>query len=543
MSVQKVNATVHRMSFVIPVGTKISEIRKTLFTFLHCEELHTHVLQRTYLDSFDWRIYSADGVIEEESGTSGLTLRWRNIESNTIYGNTSINNKIRFAWDLPDCNLRKRLEPILGIRALSPLLRMDCKVHGLIVLNKEKKTVTRLSIEENRILGSAKSKSRKLPAILYVESVKGYGTVFKEVLQIINQQLALKVDDQGMVRRAMAAVDLQPAAYSSNLNLKLSPETPIEVVMRNILLRLLEIMKVNERGIKADLDTEFLHDFRVAVRRSRSALGQIKGVLPHKIWDKFNRKFEWLGEITGPTRDLDVYLLKFGAYKNSLPLPVRDDLDPLYYFLGKHRTIEHKKLVVRLKSARYRNTIVSMLAYLKAPLSARTTLPAARCPTFDVANQRIWRMARRVIKAGEAINTSSPPEDLHELRKSCKKLRYLMEFFQSLYPSDEIEQLIKALKLLQNQLGKYQDLHVQIASLAIFRTQMQSEREAADRTLVAIDIVMQTLEQRQSQVRKMFKSRFASFAENKNRVAFRRLFKPKSKRMRVPNEDHCLLQH
>ncbi|CAH1200445.1 Adenylate cyclase [Candidatus Nitrotoga sp. BS] len=313
--------------------------------------------------------------------------------------------------------------------------------------------------------------------------------------------------------------------------------------MRNILLRLLEIMKVNERGIRADLDTEFLHDFRVAVRRGRSALGQIKGVLPHKIWDKFNRKFEWLGEITGPTRDLDVYLLKLGAYKNSLPLPVRDDLDPLYYFLGKHRTIEHKKLVVRLKSARYRNTIVSMLAYLKAPLSARTTLPAARSPTFDVANQRIWRMARRVIKAGEAINTSSPPEDLHELRKSCKKLRYLMEFFQSLYPSDDIEQLIKALKLLQNQLGKYQDIHVQIASLAIFRTQMQSEREAADRTLVAIDIVMQTLKQRQSQVRKMFKSRFASFAENKNRVAFRRLFKPKSKRMRVPNEDHCLLQH
>lgn len=534
MAVQKVNATVHRMSFVIPVGTKISDIRNTLFTFLHCEELHTHVLQRTYFDSFDWRIYSAGGVIEEEFGTNGCTLRWRNIVSNAIYGNTSINNKIRFAWDLPVCNLRERLEPILEIRALLPLLRMNCKVHGLIVLNKEKKTVARLSIEENRILGSAKSKSRKLPAILNVESVKGYGTVFKEVLQIINQQLALKVDDQGMVHRAMAAVDLQPAAYSSNLNLKLSPETPIEVVRRNILLRLLEIMEANEWGIKADLDTEFLHDFRVAVRRSRSALGQIKGVLPHKIWDKFNQKFEWLGEITGPTRDLDVYLLKFGAYKNSLPLPVRDDLDPLYYFLGKHRTIEHKKLVVRLKSARYRNTIASMLTYLKAPLSARTTLPAARCSTFDVANQRIWRMARRVIKEGEVINASSPPEDLHELRKSCKKLRYLMEFFQSLYPSDEIEQLIKALKLLQNQLGKYQDLHVQIASLAIFRTQMKAESEAADRTLVAIDIIMQTLEQRQSKVRKMFKARFASFAENKNRVAFRRLFKPKNQKEACP---------
>lgn len=527
----------------MPVDTKISDIKNKLSTCMHCEELHIHVLQRIYFDSFDWRIFYASGVIEEESGNGGFTLRWRNFVSNEIYGNTSINNKIRFAWDLPDSALRERLAPILEMRALLPLLRMNCKVHGLIVLNKEKKTVARLGIEENRILGSTKSKPRKLPAILYVESVKGYDTVFKEVLQVINQQLALKVDDQGMVQRAMAAVELQPGAYSSNLNLKLSSETPIEVVIRNILLRLLEIMKANEWGIRADLDSEFLHDFRVAIRRSRTALGQIRGVLPHQIWDQFSRKFAWLGEITGPTRDLDVYLLNFEAYKNSLPLPVRDDLDPLYYFLGKHRIIEHKKLVTYLESTRYRKMIAASLAYLNAPLPARSILPNANRPALDVANERIWRMVRRVIREGETINASSPPEDLHELRKSCKKLRYLMEFFQSLYPSDEIKQLIKLLKLLQNQLGEYQDLHVQLASLAIFRTQMKSESGATDRTLVAIDIILQTLEQHQSQVRKMFKARFATFAENKNCIAFSKLFKPKIQKEARAHEDHCLLQH
>ena len=537
------NSAVRRMSFVLPVDTRMSDIKNKLTSCMHCEELHIHVLQRTYFDSFDWRIYCAGGVIEEESGNDGFTLRWREFVSNEIYGNTSINNTVRFAWDLPDCALRERLEPILEMRALLPLLRMNCKVHGLIVLNKDKKTVARLGIEENRILGSTKFKPRKLPAILYVESVKGYDTVFKEVLQVINQQLALKVDDQGMVQRAMAAVELQPGAYSSNLNLKLSAETPIAVVIRNILLRLLEIMKANEWGIRADLDSEFLHEFRVAVRRSRSALGQIRGVLPHSIWDQFSRKFAWLGEITGPTRDLDVYLLNFGAYKNSLPLPVRDDLDPLYYFLGKHRKIEHKKIITYLESARYRKMIAASLAYLKAPLSARSIFPNANRPVLDVANQRIWRMVRRVIREGETINASSPPEDLHELRKSCKKLRYLMEFFQSLYPSDGIKPLIKSLKLLQNQLGEYQDLHVQLAALATFSNQMKSESGATDRTFVAIDIILQTLEQRQSQVRKMFKARFATFAENKNRIAFSKLFKPKIQKEAHAHEDHCLLQH
>ncbi|WP_239254339.1 CHAD domain-containing protein [Candidatus Nitrotoga sp. M5] len=515
------------MSFVIPADTKISDIKYKFFTCMHCEELHTKVLQRTYFDSFDWRIYCAGGVIEEEIGTSGVSLRWRNVVPIETFGNISINKKIRFVWDLPVCSLRERLEPILDVRALLPLLCMNCQAHGLIVLNKDKKTVARLSIEENRILGSTKSKSLKLPAILYAESVKGYDTVFKEILQVIDQQLALEVDDQGMVQRAMAAVELQPASYSSNLNLLLSPETHIEVVMRNILLRLLEMMQVNERGIRSNLDSEFLHDFRIAVRRSRTALGQIKGVLPHKIWVRFSRKFEWLGEITGPTRDLDVYLLNFVAYKKSLPLPVRDDLDPFYYFLMKHQTIEHKKLVMHLESARYIKMTAAWLAYLKAPLSERTTLPNAHCSTLDVANSRIWHMVRRVVKEGEAISASSPPGDLHQLRKSCKKLRYLMDFFRSLYPTEEINKLINTLKLLQNKLGQYQDIHIQIASLETYRTQMKSESGAADRTLVAIDIVIQTLEQRQSHVRKMFKSRFAAFAEIKNRVAFRRLFKPK----------------
>ncbi|MEO6421825.1 MAG: CHAD domain-containing protein [Candidatus Nitrotoga sp.] len=533
------SATVNRMSFVIPVDTKISDIKNKFFTCMQCEELHTHVLQRTYFDSFDWRIYSAGGLIEEESGAGGLALRWRNYVTDEMYSNTSINNTIRFAWDLPDCDLRERLEAILEMRVLLPLFRMNCKVHALIVLNKERKTVARLGIEENYILGLTKSKLHKLPVTLFIESVKGYKPIFKEVLQVIDQQLLLKVDGQGTVQRAMTAIELQPGAYSSNLNLKLSRETNIEVVMRNILLRLLEIIEANEWGIRADLDSEFLHDFRVAVHRGDTALGQIRDVFPHQIWKQFSRKFAWLGEITGPTRDLDVHLLNFGSYKQSL----RDDLDPLYYFLGKHRTIEHKKLVMHLESARYRKMIASWLMYLKGPLSTRTTLHNAHCPTYDVANKRIWRMVRRVIKEGKAINASSPPEDLHELRKSCKKLRYLIEFFQSIYPADEIKKLIKVLKSLQNKIGEHQDLHVQIASLATFRSQMKSESVATKRTLVAIDIILQMLEKRQRQVRKIFETRFTVFTENKNRLAFKRLFKPNIQNEARFHEDNCLLQH
>ena len=62
---------------------------------------------------------------------------------------------------------------------------------------------------------------------------------------------------------------------------------------------------------------------------------------------------------------------------------------------------------------------------------------------------------------GRAITDGSPPEEYHELRKTCKKLRYLVEFFRSLFPRREMGRVITALKLLQDNLGEYQDLYVQ----------------------------------------------------------------------------------
>ncbi|RWX49302.1 CHAD domain-containing protein, partial [Candidatus Electrothrix communis] len=82
---------------------------------------------------------------------------------------------------------------------------------------------------------------------------------------------------------------------------------------------LLAIMRKNEQGILDDLDSEFLHDFRVAIRRTRSGLDMIKNVLEPKISTRFKEEFRFLGKITGPMRDLDVYLLMEDDYKVRLP--------------------------------------------------------------------------------------------------------------------------------------------------------------------------------------------------------------------------------
>ena len=54
----------------------------------------------------------------------------------------------------------------------------------------------------------------------------------------------------------------------------------------------------------------------------------------------------------------------------------------------------------------------------------------------SLASHRITRVYRKMVRMGSAIDDDSPAEDLHELRKVGKELRYLLEFFASLYPAE-----------------------------------------------------------------------------------------------------------
>jgi CHAD domain-containing protein len=60
-------------------------------------------------------------------------------------------------------------------------------------------------------------------------------------------------------------------------------------------------------------------------------------------------------------------------------------------------------------------------------------------------------------KRGSAIMPQSASADLHDLRKRCKELRYLLEFFASLHDPATHRRIIKDLKSLQDCLGAFQD--------------------------------------------------------------------------------------
>jgi CHAD domain-containing protein len=264
----------------------------------------------------------------------------------------------------------------------------------------------------------------------------------------------------------------------------------------------------------------------VAVRRTRAGLNQLKGVLPDQVNLDYAEFFSWLGQITGPTRDLDVYLLSFEHYKNSLPVSIREDINPLKKLLIDKHKIAQKELAKKLSSSRYLAKISEWERFLKEQAPIKPIEINAKLTIKQLADRRILKNYKWILKEGGAITEDSPSAAFHNLRKSCKKLRYLMEFFQSLYLEDQIKHFIKNLKGLQEVLGDFQDYAVQEETLKLFSEEMINKHIHAN-TLLAMGMVIQNLDILKDKARKDFASKFKTFKHEENQDVFKALLAAK----------------
>lgn len=236
---------------------------------------------------------------------------------------------------------------------------------------------------------------------------------------------------------ALEAGPRRPGEVAGRLDMVLDPTARAVESVKLILGRLHAAMADNLPGMLVGLDPEFLHDYRVAVRRTRSVLTQVKGVFADGITRRYREYFGGLGALTSPARDADVFLLALADYRTLLEPSLGPALDDFADFLGERRAREYGRLRDELPGARYARMMAAWGDFLASPVPRRPAAANGARPVKDLADERIWKMFRRVMKEGRSITPAAPPEALHELRKSCKKLRYLMESFASLYPEGE----------------------------------------------------------------------------------------------------------
>ncbi len=315
-----------------------------------------------------------------------------------------------------------------------------------------------------------------------------------------------------------------PRDYSGKIKVPLDGALPARDAARALLLHLLGTLEANLAGVRDDLDPEFLHDLRVAVRRTRSALGQIKRVLPPATTARFAREFAWLQELTGPARDLDVFGLELPALGSLLPPRSRRSLGPLARLLERKRRSAYAELARELDTPRFARLLADWRAFLLQPTPQRPSgAPNALRPCAELAAERIGTLHRRALREGAAIDAASPAGDLHELRKTCKKLRYLVEFFHSLLDRDAAEAAIASLKGLQDTLGGFQDLQVQADALLGYARELAREGQAPPPTYIALGMLVERLREEQARARSEFAARFGEFSRKSSRKDWKRL--------------------
>jgi CHAD domain-containing protein len=467
---------------------------------------------KTYYDSFDWRLYKNNISCEFNRSKSESVLLIRNIENNLVIASTELKEVPKFSQQIHSKEIYNLLTPLLEMRALLPMCNLDYERLDLNILNKDNKTLLRLIIEDHELLNN---RVTLLP-------IKGYEKATEHLISVISTKLALTATNKSLLGSALKLQGRKPNDYSSKININLDPDMRADIAIKYIYSHLLKAIKVNEQGTIANIDSEFLHDFRVAVRRTRAGLSQFKGVIPDKMSTYYADFFSWLGQVTGPTRDLDVYLLNFASYKNSLPLSIRDDLDPLYDFLLLKQKKSQKELAKKLSSIQYLTVLSEWKDYLKEQAPTNPIEANANLTIEQFSNSRLLKSYHRVLKQGSKINETSPSEALHDLRKSCKKLRYLMEFFQSLYPEPPVKHFIKNLKGLQEVLGNFQDYAVQENTLKLFSEEMLHKNISAN-TFLAMGVLIQNLDGLKENARKDFSVKFQIFSHIDNQLAFKRL--------------------
>jgi len=199
----------------------------------------------------------------------------------------------------------------------------------------------------------------------------------------------------------------------------------------------------NSPKISYCADIEYLHKFRVAIRRSRSLL---KLFQPNAY--AFNAILKELAQKTNELRELDVFL---------------DSLDPIAYpKLSKKIRKYRKKRFVEICNDTFNQTTIKKLRQLHDEIQV-LSLPNKKKELIE-STEKFYSEG---LRAFHDLHKDTSNEALHELRIKFKTSRYALEFLHRCNLRNKRKD-IEECKQIQDHLGEVQDTANQIDWLEHF---------------------------------------------------------------------------
>ena len=440
-------------TWLMPEAVTPGALAQALTAAFQIQPLPEYRAAVTYVDSFDWRLYQA-GMLLHTHGHS-WTLYEQSGKITLLRGGPQCRTRCLLD-DFPEGGMKERLTPVLGIRALLPLTRLTlhgCQWH---LHDRTGRLVLRLVLEEQRLemQGQVFRLARLFP-------LQGEELAREQARGILRQQGVVQpVSPLVGFEAGCRAAGRTPLDYCAKFPPTLSHElrdlSAFGALVR-ICRHLLDQIRRNMPGILGDLDPVFLRDFRVSVRRTRTALGMGKHVFPQEKLAFFKEGFAALGRAAGPVRDLDTLLLAEAHFLERLPPRLRPGLQAAFAELARERNRSRRALLCLLESRQCEQLLLDWEHFLEQGSASGME---AMQPVHDLADRMLDKLGRKVLAYGQ-VSADMPAKTMHSLRIACKKLRYALEFFRGLYPGKETESVIQSLKSVQSVLGHLHDASVQ----------------------------------------------------------------------------------
>ncbi len=399
--------------------------------------------------------------------------------------------------------IQGRIPPEIGDRVLLHIGSISYTVRSGTYSNRDGKIVCRLALCEAE--GST---------AISIEPLRGY------------RKSEGKIVEAGSLIETVSEAAWRMAAMEQLISCQAVPaftvhaEVSINDAFTHICTTLIRFIRGNEFGVIGEFDTEFLHDYRVSIRKTRVAFDQFRPIIKRGKFKRFSRFFKLLGTETTPVRDLDVFLGNLGTHELFSGFE-ETELKPFITYLKRARRSDQKHLVSRLESIDYQAECDAWEQLLTEETKNLCRAKGDK-PFLPFARKRLKALYEQILEDGNAITHATREERIHTLRKDCKKLRYMLMFTSSLFDPEPMEKLLITMKSLQDLLGNFNDLCVHIAYMEQFSQYLASHGAQQEQVGHAVRVI-DSLQTEKTRFFPEFEQTFGRFSSKKQQKNFYRM--------------------
>ncbi len=337
----------------------------------------------------------------------------------------------------PPATLRGLLVVPLEHRKLLPVVTLRVWRTGLLVRHG-RVAVAEIALDTVSVIKNGRTirQFRELE----IEQRQGNEAAVRSLEQQMREAGASDHDGRPKFFRALSLQAPTPAPQPD-------PKAPVVGHLTWALTRHVRWFLAHDPGTRLGTESESLHQIRVATRRLRAVLRTARPILLSAWVASLDQELDWLSEVLGTARDLDVQIAYFMEESSGLDARDRKLLAAFISHLRSQRDAVQQMVLSELTSARYFDLI-------------RRLQQAAHDPAVIESPLTVRQLARQAFKklrkAIRRLRTSPSDVALHKIRIKTKRARYAAELARASVGKPALR-FIKAARALQDLLGIHQD--------------------------------------------------------------------------------------